>query len=156
MVVGSMKRFSTGHPHEFARLVVCVEDGIFIHNLRDMQMLHRVEETPPNRNGVIALSSAEDNCYLAYPGSHRVGTVYIFDAMNFRNVTSISAHDGLLAALAFNAAGDLLATASEKGTIIRVFSIPQGDRLMEFRRGLSRLVRNASPCRKEFAQRILC
>ncbi|TGZ70449.1 hypothetical protein CRM22_003188 [Opisthorchis felineus] len=122
------------------RLVVCVEDGIFIHNLRDMQMLHRVEETPPNRNGVIALSSAEDNCYLAYPGSHRVGTVYIFDAMNFRNVTSISAHDGLLAALAFNAAGDLLATASEKGTIIRVFSIPQGDRLMEFRRGLSRCV----------------
>ncbi|KAF5399950.1 WD repeat domain phosphoinositide-interacting protein 2 [Paragonimus heterotremus] len=122
------------------RLVVCVEDGIFIHNIRDMQMLHRVEETPPNRNGVIALSSAEGNCYLAYPGSHRVGMVYIFDAMNFQNVTSIAAHDGLLAALAFNSNATLLATASEKGTVIRVFSIPQGDRLMEFRRGLTRCV----------------
>ncbi|CAH8642383.1 unnamed protein product [Dicrocoelium dendriticum] len=122
------------------RLVVCVEDGIFIHNIRDMQMLHRVEETPPNRNGVIALSSADDNCYLAYPGSHRVGMVYIFDAMNFQNVTSIAAHDGLLAALAFNPLATLLATASEKGTVIRVFSIPHGDKLMEFRRGLTRCV----------------
>lgn len=125
------------------RLVVCVEDGIFIHNIRDMQMLHKVEETPPNRNGVLALSSAEDNCYLAYPGSHRVGTVFIFDALNFQNVTSIAAHDGLLAALAFNANATLLATASEKGTVIRVFSIPQGDKMIEFRRGLSR---NVSIC----------
>ncbi|KAF8561224.1 WD repeat domain phosphoinositide-interacting protein 2 [Paragonimus westermani] len=57
-----------------------------------------------------------------------------------QNVTSIAAHDGLLAALAFNSNATLLATASEKGTVIRVFSIPQGDRLMEFRRGLTRCV----------------
>ncbi|CAL8108649.1 unnamed protein product [Calicophoron daubneyi] len=122
------------------RLVVCVEDGIFIHNIRDMQMLHKIEETPPNRNGVLALSACEENCYLAYPGSHRVGTVFIFDAISFQNVTSIAAHDGLLAALAFNANATLLATASEKGTVIRVFSIPQGDKVAEFRRGLTRCV----------------
>ncbi|BHF81765.1 WD repeat domain phosphoinositide-interacting protein 2 [Sparganum proliferum] len=120
------------------RLVVCVEDDIFIHNIRDMEMLHKVEETPPNRSGVIALSSNPAKCYLAYPGSHRVGTVFIFDALNFTNVTSIAAHDGLLAALAFNSAATMLATASERGTVVRVFSIPQGDRLMEFRRGLAR------------------
>ncbi|CAH8532198.1 unnamed protein product [Schistosoma turkestanicum] len=122
------------------RLVVCVEDGIFIHNMRDMQLLHKVEETPPNRNGVIALSSNESNCYLAYPGSHRVGTVFIFDALSFQNVTSIAAHDGLLACLTFNARANLLATASEKGTVIRVFSIPQGEKVIEFRRGLTRCV----------------
>uniref|UniRef100_A0A0X3PTK6 Uncharacterized protein n=2 Tax=Schistocephalus solidus TaxID=70667 RepID=A0A0X3PTK6_SCHSO len=120
------------------RLVVCVEDDIFIHNIRDMEMLHKVEETPPNRSGVIALSSNPAKCYLAYPGSHRVGTVFIFDALNFTNVTSIAAHDGLLAALTFNSAATMLATASERGTVVRVFSIPQGDRLMEFRRGLAR------------------
>ncbi|KAH8858292.1 WD repeat domain phosphoinositide-interacting protein 2 [Schistosoma japonicum] len=122
------------------RLVVCVEDGIFIHNMRDMQLLHKVEETPPNRNGVIALSANESNCYLAYPGSHRVGTVFIFDALSFQNVTSIAAHDGLLACLTFNARANLLATASEKGTVIRVFSIPQGEKVIEFRRGLTRCV----------------
>ncbi|VDQ15068.1 unnamed protein product [Trichobilharzia regenti] len=52
--------------------------------MRDMQLLHKVEETPPNRNGVIALSANESNCYLAYPGSHRVGTVFIFDALSFQ------------------------------------------------------------------------
>ncbi|CAH8574452.1 unnamed protein product [Heterobilharzia americana] len=122
------------------RLVVCVEDGIFIHNMRDMQLLHKVEETPPNRNGVIALSANETNCYLAYPGSHRVGTVFIFDALSFQNVTSIAAHDGLLACLTFNARANLLATASEKGTVIRVFSVPQGEKVIEFRRGLTRCV----------------
>ncbi|CAH8610238.1 unnamed protein product [Schistosoma rodhaini] len=60
--------------------------------------------------------------------------------MNHQNVTSIAAHDGLLACLTFNARANLLATASEKGTVIRVFSIPQGEKVIEFRRGLTRCV----------------
>jgi autophagy-related protein 18 len=52
----------------------------------------------------------------------------------------IPAHDSSLAALAFNNAGTRLATASEKGTVIRVFSIPEGHRLFEFRRGMKRFV----------------
>jgi autophagy-related protein 18 len=120
------------------RLIVCVEDGIYIHNVRTMEMQHKVEETPPNRRGVVALSTNETNCYFAYPGSAREGSVLIFDAMNFQNVTTILAHNGLLAAMAFNQSGNLLATASEKGTVIRVFSIPSGVRVMEFRRGLAR------------------
>ncbi|VDM21494.1 unnamed protein product [Hydatigera taeniaeformis] len=58
--------------------------------------------------------------------------------MHLQNVTSIAAHDGVLAALAFNTSSTLLATASERGTVVRVFSIPDGDKLMEFRRGLAR------------------
>ena len=34
--------------------------------------------------------------------------------------------------------GKKVATASEKGTVIRVFSIPEGKRLFEFRRGVAR------------------
>ncbi|CAH8603336.1 unnamed protein product [Heterobilharzia americana] len=60
--------------------------------------------------------------------------------MNHQNVTSIAAHDGLLACLTFNARANLLATASEKGTVIRVFSVPQGEKVIEFRRGLTRCV----------------
>lgn len=55
-------------------------------------------------------------------------------------VTTISAHDSPLAAMKFNADGSKLATASEKGTVIRVFGCPSGDRLFEFRRGMKRCV----------------
>ncbi|XP_075036084.1 WD repeat domain phosphoinositide-interacting protein 2 isoform X2 [Mixophyes fleayi] len=52
----------------------------------------------------------------------------------------IPAHNSPLAALAFDASGSKLATASEKGTVIRVFSIPEGQKLFELRRGMKRLI----------------
>lgn len=53
---------------------------------------------------------------------------------------TIPAHDNPLAALTFNSTADKLATASQRGTVIRVFSIPDGARLYEFRRGMKRIV----------------
>ena len=50
----------------------------------------------------------------------------------------IPAHDSPLAAIAFNPSGNKLATASERGTVIRIFSVQDGTRLMEFRRGVKR------------------
>lgn len=52
----------------------------------------------------------------------------------------IPAHDSPLAALAFNNSGSRIATASEKGTVIRVFNVRDGARLYEFRRGVKRCV----------------
>ena len=50
----------------------------------------------------------------------------------------IPAHDSNLAAIAFNPTGTKMATASERGTVIRIFSVQDGTRLMEFRRGVKR------------------
>ena len=47
----------------------------------------------------------------------------------------IEAHNSPLSCIALNNDGTLLATASEKGTIIRVFSIPDAQKLYQFRRG---------------------
>lgn len=47
----------------------------------------------------------------------------------------ISAHKNPIAITAFNLNGSLLATASEKGTVIRVYSIPDCQCRFEFRRG---------------------
>lgn len=52
----------------------------------------------------------------------------------------IPAHDSPLAALSFNPSGTRIATASEKGTVIRVFSIVDSVKLYEFRRGVKRCV----------------
>ncbi|XP_072337048.1 WD repeat domain phosphoinositide-interacting protein 2 isoform X2 [Scyliorhinus torazame] len=91
------------------RLIVCLEESLYIHNIRDMKVLHTIRETPPNPTGLCALSINNDNCYLAYPGSATIGEVQVFDTINL-------------------------------GTVIRVFSIPEGQKLFEFRRGVKRCV----------------
>ncbi|XP_052785411.1 WD repeat domain phosphoinositide-interacting protein 2-like [Mya arenaria] len=122
------------------RLIVCLEESLYIHNIRDMKVLHTIRDTPPNPNGLCALSISNDNSFLAYPGSNTIGEVQIFDTINLRAVAMIPAHDNPLAAIAFNAQGTKIATASEKGTVIRVFSIPDGQKMFEFRRGMKRCV----------------
>ena len=47
----------------------------------------------------------------------------------------VQAHKTPVSALSFNFTGTMLATASGKGTVIRVFSIPEGQKLYQFRRG---------------------
>ncbi|XP_039879204.1 WD repeat domain phosphoinositide-interacting protein 1 [Simochromis diagramma] len=122
------------------RLVVCLEESIYIHNIKDMKLLKTLLNTPINPSGLCALSINHGNSFLAYPGSATMGEITVYDANNLSTVTLIQAHDSPLAALTFNASGTKLASASEKGTVIRVFSIPEGQKLFEFRRGMKRYV----------------
>nr|AWV66628.1 WD repeat domain phosphoinositide-interacting protein [Brachionus rotundiformis] len=120
------------------RLVVCLEERIDIHNISDMRVIHTIRDIPSNPKGLCALSVDNEKSYLAYPGSSQVGEVQIFDTINLRPITMIPAHDSPLSAIAFDWHGTKLATASEKGTVIRVFSLLEGRRLFEFRRGIKR------------------
>ncbi|XP_041737324.1 WD repeat domain phosphoinositide-interacting protein 1-like [Coregonus clupeaformis] len=126
------------------RLVVCLEESVYIHNIKDMKLLKTLLSTPSNPSGLCALSINHSNSYLAYPGSSTIGEIIVYDANNLSTVTMIPAHDSPLAALTFNASGTKLASASERGTVIRVFSIPEGQRLFEFRRGMKRYVNISS------------
>ncbi|XP_023020718.1 autophagy-related 18a isoform X2 [Leptinotarsa decemlineata] len=122
------------------RLVVCLEESLYIHNIRDMKVLHTIRDTPRNPNGLLALSIDVDNCFLAYPGSSTSGEIQIFDCVNLQAQTMIQAHQGPLATFAFSPCGTRIATASEKGTVIRIFSTFDATKLYEFRRGVKRCV----------------
>jgi autophagy-related protein 18 len=50
--------------------------------MRDMKVLHTIRDVPSNREGLCALSSNNDNSYLAYPGSSITGEVQVFDTLN--------------------------------------------------------------------------
>lgn len=65
----------------------------------------------------------------------RVGDVIIFNAKTLQPYCVIEAHKATLAAIALSSDGLLLASASVKGTIIRVFSVETGQKLYQFRRG---------------------
>ncbi len=138
------------------RLVIVLEDQIYLYDIQTMKLLYTIE-TSPNPAAICALSPSQDNCYLAYPlpqkattsafapPSHAppnsthipptTGEVLIFDAVKLEAVNVVEAHKSPLSCVAFNNEGTLLATASDKGTIIRVFSVPDANKLYQFRRG---------------------
>ncbi|KAM9394191.1 WD repeat domain phosphoinositide-interacting protein 1 isoform 2-T2 [Pholidichthys leucotaenia] len=122
------------------RLVVCLEESIYIHNIKDLKLLKKLLSTPSNPSGLCALSISPSISYLAYPGSSTTGEIIMYDTKSLTVVSMIPAHDSPLAALTFSASATKLATASERGTVIRVFSVSEGSRLYEFRRGMKRYV----------------
>lgn len=76
---------------------------------------------------------------LAFPG-HKLGSVQLVDLANTEAGMSsapvvISAHKGELACLALNQQGTMVATASSKGTLIRVYDTLSKNKLIELRRG---------------------
>jgi autophagy-related protein 18 len=116
---------------------VCLEESIYVHNIRDMKVTHTIRDTPANPLGLMELTG-DDVSILAYPGAADCGHVHLFDVNQLNSIAMIAAHASPLAAIAFDARGTMIATASNKGTVIRVFQIPTGNRLFEFRRGMKR------------------
>lgn len=117
------------------RLVVGLESKLHVFDLKTMRMLHSLD-TPPNPTGTFALSPSSQHCFLAFPSSaENKGDVVIYDAMNLRVSLAIRAHTTPVRCMAFNSDGTLLATASGKGTVVRLFAIPSGRKIASFRRG---------------------
>ncbi|KFH44249.1 Autophagy-related protein-like protein [Hapsidospora chrysogenum ATCC 11550] len=138
------------------RLAVVLEEEIYLYDISNMSLIHTIH-TSPNPDAICALSPSSENCYLAYPlpepreetdtrrPSHAPpqspyvpptsGGVLIFDTVTLKAVNVIEAHRAPLSCMCLNNDGTLLATASETGTIIRVFSVPRCQKLYQFRRG---------------------
>lgn len=138
------------------RLAVILEEEIYLYDIANMSLLYTIT-TSPNPSPICALSPSSENCYIAYPlpkpredtadrrPAHAPplstyvpptsGEVLIFDTLTLKAVNVVEAHKSPLSCIALNSEGTLLATASETGTIIRVFSVPRGQKLYQFRRG---------------------
>ncbi|RCK60442.1 Autophagy-related protein 18 [Candida viswanathii] len=150
------------------RLIVVLEDQIYLYDITTMKLLHTIE-TSPNLNGLCAISYDDSNSYLAYPSPpktithdsllasgintnggqnsaqnnivsvsnapNRIGDVIIFNVNTLQPLSVIEAHKSTIASMAFSNDGSLLSTASDKGTIVRVFDVATGTKLYQFRRG---------------------
>jgi autophagy-related protein 18 len=109
------------------------------------------------KKAICALSPSSERNYMAYPQPSKqppqqysqpahapptadylppsTGELLIFDANKLEALNVIEAHHTTLSCAAINNSGTMVATASEKGTIIRVFDVPDGNKLFQFRRG---------------------
>jgi WD40 repeat protein len=114
------------------RVVVVLEYKIYVYNFSDLKLVDHIETTP-NPRGLCALCPYSSNTVLVCPGLQR-GHVRV-ELYDRKKTTLITAHETALACFALNFDGTVLATASEKGTLIRMFDTATGDALQEVRRG---------------------
>jgi WD40 repeat protein len=114
------------------RVVVVLEYKIYVYNFADLNLLHTLESVS-NPKGLCALCADSRLCVLACPGLQK-GHVRV-DLFDISRNTLVAAHDSALSCMQLNQDGSRLATASERGTLVRVWDTRSGQRLAELRRG---------------------
>ncbi|GMH30502.1 hypothetical protein Nepgr_032345 [Nepenthes gracilis] len=114
------------------RIVVVLEHKIYVFNFMDLKLLHQIE-TLSNPRGLCCLSQHMNTSVLICPGRRR-GEVRI-EHFGLNMTKIIQAHDSHIAFITLTMDGMLLATASTKGTLIRIFNTMDGTCLQEVRRG---------------------
>ncbi|KAL7587799.1 hypothetical protein Lser_V15G36062 [Lactuca serriola] len=117
------------------RIVVVLEHKIYVYNFMDLKLLHQIE-TLANPRGLCCLSHQVNTSVLACPGLRR-GQVRV-EHFGLNMTKLINAHDSRIACLTMTMDGLLVATASTKGTLVRIFNAMDGTRLQEVRRGVDR------------------
>jgi len=115
------------------RIIGICEEKIYIFNINTLDTIDMLN-TYPNPNGIVGLSSGDLISVLAFPFEEK-GKVRLVNFNSLAQPPIITAHESGVACLSVNQNGTLLATASDKGTLIRVFNISNGKLLTELRRG---------------------
>ncbi|AQK75698.1 hypothetical protein ZEAMMB73_Zm00001d018355 [Zea mays] len=110
------------------------QDRTFVYDLNSTTILDEIE-TVPNTKGLCAFAPNSEECYLALPASTSKGSALVYKASKPELICQIDAHLAPLAAMVFSLNGMYLATASEKGTMIRVHLVAQATKSHSFRRG---------------------
>ncbi|XVF80485.1 hypothetical protein PTKIN_Ptkin15bG0077700 [Pterospermum kingtungense] len=117
------------------RIVVVLEQKIFVYNFADLKLLHQIE-TIANPKGLCVVSQGAGSLVLVCPGLQK-GQVRV-EHYASKRTKFIMAHDSRIACFALTQDGQLLATASTKGTLVRIFNTVDGSLLQEVRRGADR------------------
>lgn len=129
------------------RMAVILERHTHLFDLNTMAALPQIRTSNPlNRQGLGTLTGLTEggHCYFAFPQSsdnnEAKGDVFVIDAMGQEQISVIAAHANAVAALEFSQSGNVLATVSVKGSVIRVFSNPSPVLLYTLRRGSTEAV----------------
>ena len=117
------------------RIVVVLETRVIVFTFTQSPQRLHVFKTIENPKGLCVLSPEASNSLLVFPGP-ATGQVQVVDLADTKKSASIlAAHETSLSCVALNQDGTLLATASRKGTLIRVFDTQSNKKLHELRRG---------------------
>ncbi|MCJ1290443.1 Phosphatidylinositol 3,5-bisphosphate-binding protein [Xylographa carneopallida] len=113
-----------------SRIVVALQNSIHMYAFSSPPEKLSVFETADNLNGLCCLGTK----IVAFPGN-APGRVQLVE-IDTGNVSIIPAHGSPLRAMELSPDGQVLATASETGTLIRIFATSNCARIAELRRGV--------------------
>ena len=120
------------------RMIIGEKNYLHIYDTNSMDFKYSIMVSDITLGNLILSRNSEKNNYFCYSTSKDEGMVNVYDAKESQGVkVQIKAHKSPVLKMCLNYEGDRLATCSCKGTIIRVFSIPKGDKLCTFKRGVS-------------------
>ncbi|KAL3827846.1 hypothetical protein ACJIZ3_016648 [Penstemon smallii] len=105
------------------RIIVILEQKIFVYNFADLKLLHQIE-TIANPKGLCAVSQVAGSLVLVCPGLQK-GQVRV-EHYASKRTKFIMAHDSRISCFTLSQDGNLLATASSKGTLVRIFNTHDG------------------------------
>jgi WD40 repeat protein len=108
-------------------------NNLYVIELLKLNCLN-IFEIYQNSNGLFSISSDEKILVIAFPYAN-CGFVKIKHYNADINVPHINAHDTNISFLALNVEGNLLATCSQRGTLVRIFNTFNGELIQELRRG---------------------
>ena len=111
-------------------LVVVLESKTFVFSFLNLKLIEQVE-TGNNPFGICGIATSEKaiSRTLALPSPTK-GTIKVLNYVADKSIGStIQAHDSELGFIAVNPDGTLIASASVKGTRIKIFSADGGDTL---------------------------
>ncbi|TQS35443.1 hypothetical protein Golomagni_04136 [Golovinomyces magnicellulatus] len=115
-------------------IIVILQNSVHTYKFHNPPELWHTFETTDNFLGLCCLESN----ILAFPG-RTIGQVQLVE-LDTGNVKILLAHGSPLRALGLSLNGQILATASETGTLIRVFATHNCARIIELRRGIDQAV----------------
>uniref|UniRef100_A0A3B3Z6A0 Uncharacterized protein n=1 Tax=Periophthalmus magnuspinnatus TaxID=409849 RepID=A0A3B3Z6A0_9GOBI len=121
------------------KIIIVLKNRIYVYTFPDNPVKLFEFDTRDNPKGLCDLCPSPEKQLLVFPG-HKCGSLQLVDLSNTKPGTSsapftINAHQSEIACVALNQPGSVAASASRKGTLIRLFDTTTRDKLVELRRG---------------------
>ena len=114
------------------KIAVICTDKIYLFNLSSFQSIDIIE-TGENPHGVIGINYSLEKTIIAYPDKKK-GKIKIKNYEKTSDI-NVNAHEKTIGIIVLTINGDLMASATEMGTIVRIFNTDNGNMIQEVRRG---------------------
>jgi len=119
-------------------IISILENRIYLLDINTLETIDIID-TFDNPNGIFSMSNINNKLNIAFPQNKGKIQLEYYNIIkeNFKKDETkiINAHESYIAFLTLNNEGNILATASDKGTLIRLFNVYNQEMITELRRG---------------------